>query len=74
MMDYKICFHAEIWLTIPELSLLPLLICSTVNGCECAKKYRYEGVDRENLGIIGHVLFTETYFVTIIRTLSSRQF
>ena len=29
MMGHKICFHEEIWLIIPKLSLLPLLIWST---------------------------------------------
>ena len=29
MMGHKICFHGEIWLIIPELSLLPFLIWST---------------------------------------------
>ena len=29
-MGHKICFYAEIWLIITELSLLPLLIWSTV--------------------------------------------
>ena len=30
MMGHKICFHGEIWLIIPKLSLLSLLIWSTV--------------------------------------------
>ena len=29
MMGQNLCFYGEIWLTIPELSLLPLLIWST---------------------------------------------
>ena len=29
MMGHKICFHGEIWLIIPKLSLLTLLIRST---------------------------------------------
>ena len=31
MMFHKICFHGEIWLIIPKLSLLPLLIWSTIS-------------------------------------------
>ena len=30
MMGRKICFHGEMWVIIPKLSLLPLLICTTV--------------------------------------------
>ena len=32
MMDHKICFDEKFWLTIPKLSLLPLLIWSTDNA------------------------------------------
>ena len=37
MMGHKTCFHGEIWLIIPKLSLLPLLIWSS----DAFKRYAY---------------------------------
>ena len=33
MMGHKICFYEEIWIIIPELSLITLLIWSTDKLC-----------------------------------------
>ena len=38
MRSHKICSTVEMWLIIPQLSLLPLLIWSTASGPSCCTK------------------------------------